>query len=378
MKILHLIQGEEKFNDVINMYNESFNNGEHSVCYLKKDSDATCIKENIAIPQYEISFRHNIINRIIGSFKLISLINDFDYVVMHSFCIDKIVTLYLYLKKKFTNKHMVWIEWGADLYDFQLKDKPSLKNKISFHVGQEVRNNVNTFIGIFPPDCDYYKAHYPKSKAKIYAARYLGGRGDHLYNYDYADDCRLRQTLKNNETIYIQVGHNGQEQLKHIAALEYLRKYADEDIMLFLPLSYSGTEEYINKIREYLERYFKGKYIILDTFMPVDDYFKLLDRVDIAIFNTVRQTGLGNVQRMIRKNVKLFMPENSTMFNYFNSWGIPIHSVESIKNMTFSKFIEVTDWNNTLGPKKYIEYLSDYDGLLDEWRLIFKDLKRNV
>ena len=46
----------------------------------------------------------------------------------------------------------------------------------------------------------------------------------------------------------------------------------------------------------------------LRSFMPKDEYFELLDRIDIAIFQTYRQCGLGNIYQMIFRNVKL-MPE---------------------------------------------------------------------
>lgn len=377
MKILHLMIGKEKFTDgVACLYNENFDCSEHEICYLMKEGQSTCIRNDISIPQYELYLREGKIGEKKYSTEVVSLMKKFDYTVLHSFCIDRFSSLYLYLHKEFCKQHIIWIEWGFDLYDFQIQDKPSLKNRISFHVKKQVRNNVNSVVCIFPPDRDYFKNRFPKSKARIFYAPYISGKTS-TRQYEYQPTIsRLKETKENSEHIYIQIGHNAQKQLNHLKALKVLSKFKDENIKLVLPLSYCADQPYIDQISQYLEDIFPGKYIILKDFMPMDEYFKIVRRIDIAIFYTYRQTALSNIYEMINNNVKLFLPEGSVMKEYFCSLGIPIGAIESIQNQDFQQFTSNIEWEKISGPKEFIDSLNDYDRQLKYWIDIYVELRR--
>ena len=379
MKILHLMNGKEKFTkSVVDLYNENFINAEHEICYLKINEESTCRRMEIAIPQHEISFGGDLVYNLRKNIELLSLMKKFDYIVLHSFCINNFLTLYLFLRRNFCKNHVVWIEWGADLYEFSIKENPNLKNKIAYYIRKTVREDVNSVVCIFPPDCEVYRKKFQKSKADIYYAPYIGSRSSYGINKTYSTKCRLTTTISKNEPVYIQVGHNGQKQLNHLEALKILTKYKDENIRLFLPLSYCGEKEYVNSIIEYLEKFFPNKYVILKDFMPKDEYFELLDRIDIAIFNTYRQTALSNIYRMIRNNVKLYMPNGSVMKEYFCSYGIPISGIEEIRKMSFEGFVARPDWEKIDGPRKFIEQLDDFDERLRLWQNFYNKLRKKL
>lgn len=376
MKVLHLMTGQEKFTiGVADLYNESFNNGEHNICYLKDHSALTCIRKDLSIPQYEIDFRNVFFHDVISSIKLIKLMGKYDYVVFHSFLINNPITLYLFIKKTFSKNHIVWIEWGFDLYDFQLQDNASLIKKLVFYIRKQVRNNVNSVVCIFPPDRDYFKNKYPNSKASIFYAPYISGKtSTRQYKYQ-PTKSRLKETKANREPIYIQIGHNAQKQLNHLKALELLSKFKDENIMLVLPLSYSAEPQYIAQINQYLEHNFPGKYIVLKDFVSKEEYFEIVRRIDIAVFYTYRQTALSNIYEMINNNVKLFMPEGSVMKEYFCSLGVPIGGIESIRNLDFKQFTSSIEWEKISGPKEFIDRLNDYDRQLKYWTDIYDELR---
>lgn len=377
MKVLHIMIGDEKFTDeVVALYNEEFDHQEHEICYLLKGKRCNCIRSDISIPQYEIILENNFRSKIQCCRKMISLMRKHDYTIIHSFCLDGLSTLYLYLHRLFCRKHIVWIEWGADLYDFKPGNKVSLSESIAFHIKKSVRSNVNSVICIFPPDRVYYKEHFPKSKSRVFYAPYIGNRQNQKkYEYNLMFS-RLKDTMSRKEPVYIQIGHNAQMQLNHLKALEILSKFKNENIKLVLPLSYSVEPQYVDQIYQYLEKVFPGKYIVLKDFLPKEEYFEIVKRIDIAIFYTYRQTALSNIYRMINSNVKLFMPENSVMKEYFCSLGIPIFSVESINDMDFTDFTNTIKWEDLLGPQLFIENLNDYDKNLKYWIQIYDDLRK--
>lgn len=378
MKILHLMVGKEKFTEgVVELYNESFDCNEHMICFLMKEGQNTCVRNNLSIPQTEIYLREGKNGKMKYSAEIVSLMRQYDYTVLHSFCIDRFSVLYLLLHKKLCNKHVIWIEWGADLYDFRIQDDLSLKNKIGSYIKKQVRNNVNSIVCIFPPDCGYFKERFPKSKARVFYAPYIGGRLGHRQYIYQSTISRLKETKKNGEPIYIQIGHNAQKQLNHLKALEVLSKFKDENIMLVLPLSYCAGKSYLDQINHYLESTFPGKYMVLKDFIPKEEYFKIISRIDIAIFYTYRQTALSNIYEMINNNVKLFMPEGSVMKEYFCSLGIPIESIESIKNQDFQQFTSTNEWEKIPGPQKFISNLNDYDARLQHWIHIYDELRKS-
>lgn len=376
MRILHLMIGKEKFTKgVVDLYNENFDNGEHEICYLIIEGQPTCFRNDISIPQYEICLTKSDFGGIKYNMDIISLMKNYDFVVLHSFCISNVLILYLFSHVKYCKQHIIWIEWGFDLYDFQLQEKPSLKNRISYHIKKQVRNNVNSVICIFPPDRDYFKNRFPKSKARILYAPYISDKtSTGVYKYQ-PTISRLKETKENSEPIYIQIGHNAQKQLNHLKALEVLSKFKDENIKLVLPLSYCADQPYIDQISKYLEDVFPNKYIILKDFIPKEEYFRIVRRIDIAIFYTYRQTALSNIYEMINNNVKLFMPEGSVMKDYFSSLGIPIGSIESIQNIDFEQFTSNIEWEKISGPKEFIDRLNDYDRQLKYWTDIYDELR---
>lgn len=378
MRVIHLIMGKEKFTKgVADLYNESFHDGQHEICYLIEDGESTCIRSEITIPQYEVCLKRGDLGGIKYSKEILALMKHFDYVVLHSFCIGNALALYLFFHLSYCRKHLVWVEWGADLYDFKVYKDSKLKNKISYIVKKAIRENVNSVICIFPPDCEYFREKYPRSKARVFYAPYISGKtSTRQYEY-HSMISRLKETKENGEPIYIQIGHNAQKQLNHIESLKVLSKFKDENIMLVLPLSYCAEPKYFEEIEQYLKNVFPGKYIILKDFIPREEYFKIISRIDIAIFYTYRQTALSNIYEMINNNVKLFMPEGSVMKEYFCSLGIPISSIESIDTMSFKQFTRNIEWEKISGPQKFIDKLNDYDTQLKYWLNVYDELSGN-
>ena len=158
-----------------------------------------------------------------------------------------------------------------------------------------IRKNIGAFIAIFPPDKETYKKMFPKSNTRLFYGRYFSSV---KFKNDIWDTPRLKLTLERGEPIYVLIGHNGQEHLNHIETLRLLGKYKKENIKLILSLSYGGTNKYIEEVSKEAKRIFGDKVIILSDFIPKEEYFELMERIDIALFNTKRQSGLGNIYRL--------------------------------------------------------------------------------
>ena len=166
--------------------------------------------------------------------------------------------------------------------------------------------------------------------------------------------------------------------MNHIRVLENLSKFKDENIRIILPLSYGGTKEYADEVVDYAEREFPGKVIALRKFMPKEEYFKLIEKVEIAIFDTDRQCALGNIERFIFRNVKVYLSENGVMYKYFFDLGVPVQKCESINKLSFEEFIIQPTIKNRELFMKYIKSLSSIDQTVEKWTYIYESLRHSM
>lgn len=370
MKILHLMWDEKFKKEIANLYDVFFNNGEHEICYINKPGLPSLIEEEFSIVQKEIDF----LGSVKDTLKLVRDLKKYDYVVIHSYRIGILASAYFLLDKSLRQK-LIWIEWGFDLY----VKKPRLGNikaRIKYIIDQAVKKRIGHFVGIFPPDCDYYKKLFPKSKAKVYYAPYCGAKVDDEF-LNYTQDCRLKKTKEERDTVYIQIGHYALNRLNHIEVLKSLEKWKDKKIMLFIPLSY-GSTAYADEVQKYAETMFPSKTIILRKMMPPEDYFQLTERIDIAIFNTSRQCGLGNIQRLVFRNVKLYMTEGSVMYNFFNEKGVPVQSFDQLCTQSFEEFITPPEMNEAEKFADYLHFLSDNSYRISFWTDIYDKLRGDL
>lgn len=365
---------DEKFRiGISKFYDKFFNNGEHVICYVNFENNKSMIIDTLSIPQLEIYLENGTyykkpIRKIQEIKKFAEMVNDYDYIVLHSFFINDRWNLYLLLSGNYSK--VIWIEWGYDLYNWSERQPHSIRERIVRRWQRKIREKCNTFVGIFPPDCDKYLELFPDSTARICYAPYCGATIPEEYKY-YSADSRLEKTLEENDTVWIQIGHSAVETIDHFQALKLLEKFKDENIQLLIPLSY-GNQKLADEVQSYAENVFGEKALCLRNFIPANEYFELLKRVDIAIFPTQRQIALGNIYRLVFRNAKLYLSENTVLFNYFQEKGVPIRAVEELKNCSFHDLISTCKSSQPDTFSCFISAFSDMDTKVDLWRKIYE------
>ena len=365
MKILHLMRKEKFTSEIAEFYDKWFNNGEHDLCYVIKD-DSTLVNDKLTIKQFEIKYS-DLSKKLTHDF-----FKSYDFICLHSMFLDNYILKSIILRRIY--KKIIWIEWGFDLYNYRQKGFLSFAKNF---MNSFFRRNVNTIVFIFEPDIIYYKKMFKRYHSNVFFAPYIGPKIDEEF-YHYTKDSRLNVTNLTNDTIYIQIGHSATRQIDHINVLNKLSRFKNENIKLVIPLSY-GDKEYAKEVMHYAQSIFsEDKLLILVDYMPKDDYFEVLSRIDIAIFDTQRQIGLGNINRLIFRNTKIYMPSNSIMYDYFCSKGVPIQKIELIDDMCFETFRKEVFSNNDDHFKEYICSLSDYQNKLNKWIYIFESIRKTI
>lgn len=360
MSNLHIMVGSYIIiGSYIRFVNEKFDPDRHR--FLIVDN-----KENIPI---ELLQYNNVIliNNDKRKFrKLLKYIENSDRVLLHSlFMLRAYEQLWLLFHYKMFKK-VVWVAWGADLYQWKHKEKSILHESRNFIV-YVFRKKIKYFVGIFPPDIDFFKKEF-KSNAKTFYASYVGGLYDPLYKKQL-NIPSLAEKVKNKECINIQIGHSCTTILNHIQVLNDLHKFKNENIKIYIPLSY-GDMEYGNQVEQHAKALFGDKSICIRKMMSKDDYLEFLSTIDVAIFNTPRQIGLGNITPLLYMGKKIFIPKGTVMYEYYKSRNIEICDCNLISKLDFDAFIKPVDMKSA---KEFVETHSlNKEDKIAMWQRVFE------
>ena len=175
------------------------------------------------------------------------------------------------------------------------------------------------------------------------------------------------EKYKNGETINIVIGHQADPILNHIRVLKQLLEYKDENIQIYLPLSY-GDMRNAENVEKFARENFGDKATVIKEFMPLNEYDQLLSQMDIAIFDTDRQIALGNINKYIYMKKKLYLSAGTVMHQYFSGKGVVLYDCEDIGRISFSDFVQDFD------PDAGVAYLTkrlDRKTKIDEWAQVF-------
>lgn len=362
MKIAHLISNSNSsvLETYIKFINDNFNMENHTI-YINKNNASL----KVDLEEYK---NINIIHDLKVE-NILDIVNKHNKLIIHFLNFKTSQMFKLLFNEDFFNK-TYWVAWGADLYQWEkkcdgnilTKFKLKIKNKISYKFKQKIK----CFVGIFPPDIEFFKKEF-RSDAKTFYATYVGGLYNSVYKKEYKLET-IEEKKYRNEYINIQIGHSSTKILNHIDVLKELSKFKDENIKIYIPLSY-GDREYGDLIEKEAQSIFGKNAIILRDMMDKDSYFELLSTIDIAIYNTHRQIGLGNISPMLYMKKKIFIPKGTVMYDFYKSYDINICNYEEIKNMSFNEFSSSVSMEN--GKKYILENAMNKEKKIEMWEQVF-------
>lgn len=246
-----------------------------------------------------------------------------------------------------------WIIWGADLYGY-LNPKTTFKHKLLEYMKSNVIKKMGHFI-------TYVKGDYELAK------KWYGADGEYHECFMYPSNLYTEYNIqiKEHSTINIQVGNSASLTNNHLEVFEKLKKYRDEDINIYIPLSY-GDKEYANDIISKGKDIFGDKFKPMTEFMPFEKYLEFLGDIDIAIFAHKRQQAMGNTITLLGLGKKVYMRSDITPWELFKDIDVKVFDVENIDLELFTK--EEKQSNQS----KIKEYFSE-ENYLEQLKYLFND-----
>lgn len=246
-----------------------------------------------------------------------------------------------------------WVIWGGDLYCYTDRKQNSILKNLYYKIEDYVKSNMRYITYLTKEDYQLAKEYYN--------VKGIPRRGIYISPIELKTLEIFEKELKLSENLNIQIGNSADPENNHIEILEILKKYKNENIKIYAPLSY-GEKEYALKIKQYGESIFKEKFVAILDFLKPDKYAEYLSNIDIMIFNHKRQQGLGNIFALGYLNKKIYLRNDISSWNYLTEdLKLVVYDIQSIENEEFETFKRNTILHNkekiknTIFSDKYIK-----------------------
>lgn len=323
----------DKFNvPFIDFVEEYFDISEHQFVFLQQQDY-----------KYEMTPEKNVI-WIDKKYKVVELLKYMykaDKIIVHGLWSEHLIRL-LFLQPWLLKK-CYHVMWGGDFY---CPEKQSWIKK-------QVIKKIGHFITYLKVDYELAKQWYSTS-GKYHEC--------FMYPSNLYKEHDIQSKLHN--TTNIQIGNSADPTNNHLEILETFEKYKDENIKIYVPLSY-GNMEYAQKVATKGKEVFGDKFIAMQNFMPFEEYIKFLGDIDIAIFAHNRQQAMGNIITLLGLGKKIYMRSTITSWQLFKDIDVEVFDVDKMNLDLISNDIKK---NNQ---KKIKRYFSK-ENLIKQLREIFE------
>ncbi|MEL3899251.1 MAG: TDP-N-acetylfucosamine:lipid II N-acetylfucosaminyltransferase [Treponema phagedenis] len=258
-------------------------------------------------------------------------------------------------------KKVAWIIWGGDLY-WHNSPKKKIKHKCYEILKQLTIKNFGYIC-----TCDAMEFNLAKE--------YYGAEGKN-YHIQYPLSFIDFPNIKVKNYLAVLLGNSRDTQNNHIEALEFLSKFKDENIKIYVPLSYGDCPDgYVESVDKKGKSLFANKYIAIKDMMDLKSYQEFLSKIDIMVCNHNRQQALGNLFLFLKNKKKIFIRTRIATENYFNTKGLKFFLTDDIENMSFEEFKYFSQQDGELNESIITKMFSD-ETLVEQWNNFFINLTR--
>ena len=273
MKFLHITDGDKKFiPPLIDFIKRNFDESRHEFIVYSRFK-----KRKLS------GIRFLRLNNLRSLFEVRKKIRDVDGVILHGLLDFHLVANLMLMPRK---AKFHWLIWGGDLYCYQHRKK-SLKNYVRYLIRKLLIKRIGN-VG------SYFYGEVALAK-DVFGFR---GKWEKclLYTSNASDAYFPKKRLASNSTCTrFLVGNSGYEANNHLLVFQKLHSQKEfRDFKVICPLAY-GNSIYIKEVIARGNDLFGDKFEARQSFLPHQDYLNFLQEIDIAILDSSRQMGFGNI-----------------------------------------------------------------------------------
>ena len=304
MNILHVAHYDKFLPKHITFTNEHFAQDNHFFLMMDKEKKVKrVVAPNVKYIGYKALF-----------FNLFRFYQA-DRIILHGLFEKRL--LHILFLNPWLIKKCYWTIWGGDLYNYVANQNDKKKRSLEFF-RRFVIKRIPHFVTYVPGD-------YEK------AVEWYGAKGEIHECFLYHSNIFTPRDLpaKQEKSVNILVGNSASLSNNHLEVFEQLKRYKNENIKIYSPLSY-GKVSQRKMVIERGREIFGEKFVPIVDLMPLDEYLAFLSEIDIAIFNHKRQQAMGNIINLLGLGKKVYMREEVTSFQFLTDLGIKIFTNDEL------------------------------------------------
>ena len=279
--------------------------------------------------------------------KFLNQLKSFDLVILHSLIMQWYPLIILAPK----NTKFAWLGWGYDYYNYIYKDQSQLllketskldshtkrakvdrltiksivKYSINLAVNKVVKKIALKRIASFSPVLEEDYNLVKEAKLISSLPKFMPWNYGSLEENLVANFIDQRVIGKS-----ILVGNSASMTNNHIEAFDLIVNYdLPETTKVFVPLSY-GSEQYKKDILEKGKEQLNDRFYPITSFMPIDEYVKLIKQCGYVIMNHKRQQAVGNIVIMLYLGARVFLREESPTYKMLKKEGAILNTVQEL------------------------------------------------
>ncbi len=152
------------------------------------------------------------------------------------------------------------------------------------------------------------------------------------------DDASAARYGVDQSALNVLVGHSAHVGDCHCEVIDAVRHFRGEPVRFIFPISY-GNDANKERIKDYARRQLgEDRVVLLDQFMPLQDYYAIIRACDIGILAGSGSAALANVGMLLASGKTVYLRKNGVLAQAFREKEIPFRCVEEIQTLTFAEF----------------------------------------
>lgn len=160
--------------------------------------------------------------------------------------------------------------------------------------------------------------------------RFKGKKLDFYYaSTDFFIKDEYPSKITNNRQNII-IGNSAHITNNHADAIDWVAKNVKmpDDCKVILPLSYGSETNYINVVKKYAVNRLGSNAYVLDSYLPINEYWDLVSNCKIALYPHIRQQASDNIFYQLMSGAKVYMTKQSLAYAYLKQLGLVVYAME--------------------------------------------------
>lgn len=270
-------------------------------------------------------FNFSTLKNVRNIFQLIGAMHHNDKIILHGLFSPHLIMLFCFMP--WLHKKCDWVIWGGDLYYHKL----AIKNA-RYYILEIFRKFLISRLGGFITyiEGDYHNAQlWYNACGKLHEC--IMYKSNIYSGAAITEDDLTQVEGRDSRKVNIQIGNSADPSNNHKLVFEKLAQLNVPSRVgkIYCPLSY-GNPAYAVQIKQLGKAMFGDKFYPLMDFMPLSQYNKILDEVDIAIFAHNRQQAMGNTINLLGRGKTVYMRGDTSSYAQLTKLGIKVCSFDNL------------------------------------------------